>query len=137
MHLPRTLPDTIDWQMKDRYRFGVRFIRGCGTVGTPTSSSGSFSGENDTCSVSFLNTKENISYAPSPLIPLSPPLSSHPYSCHLTSSSPTQTHYFNNQTSNAILPFSLALDYINCLTQVFLYHNELFLSNGSGSFSLL
>lgn len=86
----------------------------------------------DTDPVSFLNTRVNIFYAPSQIISLST-LSSHPYSRHLTCSGPTQTHYIKNQASNFILPFSLYLDYISCLTQIFLYHttNFIFLSNAS------
>lgn len=59
---------------------------------------------------------------------LSPPLPSHPYSCHLTSSAPTLTHYFKNQASNSILSFSPALGYISYLTKMFLYHDQLYFS---------
>ena len=40
-------------------------------------------------------------------------------------------HYFKKQASNFILPFSLALCYVSCLTHMFLYYNQLFLSYGS------
>lgn len=63
--------------------------------------------------VSFSNTKENDFYVPSQHVFLSPPLPSHPYSYHLTSSGPTLTHYLKNQASNFILSFSPALGYIS------------------------
>lgn len=79
--------------------------------------------------VSFSSTKENIFYVPSQhIFFLSPPLPSHPYSCHLTSSGPTLTHFFKNQASNSILSFSSALGYISYLTKMFLYHDHLYFS---------
>lgn len=103
--------------------YGLWSLRGCGTVGTPSSSSGNLSGK----MMFFLNAKENIFYEPSHLISLFLPSFSHPYPCYLRSSSPTQTHYFKKQASNFILPFSLALCYASCLTHIFLYYNQIFL----------
>lgn len=76
--------------------------------------------------VSFSNTKENNFYVPSQHISLSSPLPSHPYSYHLTSSGPTLTGYFKSQASNSILSFSPALGYISYLTQMFLFHDQLY-----------
>lgn len=84
----------------------------------------------DVYPASFSNTKEKIFYVPSEVILLSP---SHPIH-HRRSASPTQTHYFKHQASDSTLPFSPAL---SCLAPMFLYHNQLLLSDGPCSLSPL